>query len=131
MRAPPRVVLVGLVVALLATGLAIVAVRASGGGDGKGVASRASGSTTSSTAASTTTAPPATAPATAAPPIPSAEARVLAQIKDQVAQVRQLPWLADLDIQVATDADFVRQLNLVVQRDLHPDRLQGDGRSEE
>ena len=44
----------------------------------------------------------------------------LAQIKDQVATVRELPWLAPLDVQVAGDADFVRQLNAVVARDRAP-----------
>src|SRR5581483_1703582 len=45
----------------------------------------------------------------------------------QVAQLRGLPWLGPLDIQVAPDAQFVQQLNAVNDRDLHVDRLQGDG----
>jgi hypothetical protein len=119
---PPRVVLV-LVVALLASGLAAVAIRGPSDDSGK-VASRAA-ATTSSTSSSTTAAPTSTAPTTTAP-VPSAEAAIFAQIKDQVAQVRELPWLAPLDIQVSPDADFVRQLNAVVARDQHLDRMYGD-----
>ncbi|MCU1451073.1 MAG: hypothetical protein JWP02_3243, partial [Acidimicrobiales bacterium] len=96
---PPRVVLV-LVVALLASGLAAVAIRGPSDESGK-VASRAvtsTSSTTSSTAAATSTSA-APAPTTT---VPSAEAALFAQIKDQVAQVRELPWLAPLDIQVSS-----------------------------
>jgi hypothetical protein len=123
---PPRVVLV-LVAALLASGLATLAVRGSSDDSGK-VASRAATTSSSSTTASSTTAgaPSSSAAPATTTPVPPAEAAVLAQIKDQVAQVRELPWLGPLDIQVAGDADFVRQLNAVVTRDQHLDRMNGD-----
>ena len=125
MRVPAPRVAIALVVALLAAGLAVVAERAAGGG-AKHVASRAQATT--STSSSTTIAPGTTTsgPATTQP-VPPALAQTLAQIKDQVAQVRGLPWLAPLDVQVVNDAEFLRQFNAVTQRDLHPDRMQGDG----
>jgi len=129
MRVPaPRVALIGLVVALLATGLAVVVVRAGDGGHT--VASRApvttstSSSTTTAASTTTTTAPQAPPAAQAVPPALAAQ---FAQIQAQVSQIRGLPWLAPLDISVANDADFVRQLNFVDQRDFHIDRMQGDG----
>jgi hypothetical protein len=126
MRAPaPRVVLIALAVALLAAGLAVAVIRANEGGGGR-VAAR--GTTTSS---STTTAAPDTSTTSAATttslPIPPALAQTFNQIQAQVSQVRGLPWLAPLDISLAPNAEFVRQLNAVIQRDLHLDRLQGDG----
>src|SRR5205085_602719 len=91
------------------------------------VASRAQATT--STSPTTTIAPDTTVASgpTTTRPIPPALSQTLAQIKDQVAQVRGLPWLAPLDIQVVNDAEFLRQFNAVTQRDLHPDRMQGDG----
>jgi hypothetical protein len=122
----PRVALIGLAVALLATGLAVIVLR--DGDGGHKVASRAAPTTSVPTTTvpdtSSTTVPPA--PSTTQP-IPSALAQTFAQIQDQVAQLRGLPWLGPLDIAVAPDAEFVRQLNAVVQRDLRTDRLQGDG----
>src|SRR5437660_5221727 len=127
MRVPaPRVALVALIVALLAGGLAAVVIRAGEGGSK--VASRGTPTTSPSPTAtfapvtSTTAAP---APATTQP-VPSALAATFAQIQAQVAQVRGLQWLGPLDISVAPDAEFVRQLNAVTQRDLHPDRIRGD-----
>src|SRR2546423_667495 len=129
MRAPaPRVALVGLIVALLAAGLAAIVIRAADGGTSK-VASRpaaatSSTSSTTSIAAATSASPPGP---TTTQPVPSALAQAFAQIEAQVAQIRGLPWLGPLDIATAPDAEFVRQLNAVTVRDLHPDRLQGDG----
>jgi hypothetical protein len=128
MRAPaPRVALIALVVALLAAGLAVVALRAGDGGHK--VASRAATSTstpeTITTAPSTTTTVPPAPTTTAA--IPPALAATFAKIQAQVADLRGLPWLAPLDISVAPDAEFVKQLNAVNHRDLHVDRMQGDG----
>ena len=128
MRAPAsRMALVGLVVVLLGAGLAAVVIRAGEGGGGK--LTRASGTTSS---APTITIAPATSTTAAAGPtttaaIPPALAATFAQIQAQVAQIRGLQWTAPLDIAVAPDAEFVRQLNAVNQRDLHPDRLAGDG----
>lgn len=126
MRAPaPRVAIIGLAVALLAAGLAIVALRAGDGGHK--VASRAS--TTTSTPETITIAPSSTTapPPSTTTPIPPALQQTFDQIQAQVASLRGLPWLGPLDIAVAPDAEFVRQLNAVNQRDLHIDRLQGDG----
>jgi hypothetical protein len=121
-------VAIALVVALLAAGLATVAVRAGEGGGGRShVASRAQGTT--STSPTITIAPEPTAPSS--PPTtqsaPPALTQALAQIKDQVAQIRGLPWLAPLDVQVVSDAEFQRQFDAVTQRDLRPDRMRGDG----
>jgi len=129
MRAPAsRMALIGLTVALLAAGLAAVVVRAGDGGHK--VASRAPASTstlpTITIAPETTTTTAATPPITT-PAVPPALAAQFAQIQAQVAQIRGLPWLAPLDIAVAPDAQFVQALNAVNQRDLHPDRIQGDG----
>src|SRR5436309_498053 len=128
MRAPaPRVALVGLIVALLAAGLAAIVIRAADGGTSK-VASRpaAATSTSSTTSIAAATSASPTGPTTTQP-VPSALAQAFAQIEAQVAQIRGLPWLGPLDIATAPDAEFVRQLNAVTVRDLHPDRLQGDG----
>src|SRR5438270_11091337 len=128
MRVPAPRVAIALVVALLAARLAIVAVRPGGGGPNH-VASRAQ--VTTSTSPTTTAAPETTTSAPPGPattlPIPAALSQTLAQIKDQVAQVRGLPWLAPLDVQVVSDAEFQRQFDAVTQRDLRPDRVQGDG----
>jgi hypothetical protein len=121
-------VAIALVVALLAAGLATVAVRAGEGGGGRShVASRAQ--VTTSTSPTITIAPETTTSSgpTTTQPIPAALSQTLVQIKDQVAQVRGLPWLAPLDVQVAPDAEFLRQWDAVTQRDLRPDRVQGDG----
>jgi hypothetical protein len=127
MRMPaPRVALIALVVALLAAGLAVVALRAGDGGHK--VASRSASTTstpeTITIAPSTTTTAPAP-PTTSA--IPPALQQTFDQIQAQVAQLRGLPWLGPLDIAVAPDAEFVKQLSAVNKRDLHVDRLQGDG----
>src|SRR2546421_745056 len=126
MRVPAPRVAIALVVALLAAGLAVIIVRAGDGGHS--VASRAQ--STTSTSSTITIAPETTAP-TSPPttqPIPSAQAIQLAKIKDQVSQVRGLPWLTPLDLQVPpTDAEFVRQFDAVVARDLRVDRMNGDG----
>jgi hypothetical protein len=121
-----RVALVALIVALLGAGLAAVAVR--GGGGGKKVALRVPSSVPAPTITiapetSTTTVP---APSTTQP-VPPALAATFTQIQAQVSQLRGLPWLAPLDISTAPDAEFTRQLNAVNQRDLHVDRMQGDG----
>ena len=126
MRVPaPRVALVGLAVALLAAGLAAVVIRAGNGGHK--VASKEA----ATTSLPTITIAPATSTTAPAPPttqpVPPALAAQFAQIQGQVSQIRGLPWLAPLDISVAPDAAFVAQLNYVNHRDLHPDRLQGDG----
>jgi hypothetical protein len=125
MRVPAPRVAIALVVALLAAGLAVVVVRA---GDGGHTLTRAQGTTSTSptiTIAPATSAP--TAPSTTQA-IPTGQALELAKIKDQVSQVRGLPWLAPLDLQVPpTDAEFVRQFEAVVARDLRPDRMNGDG----
>ena len=126
MRLPaPRVALIALIVALLAGGLAAIVIRA-GGSESK-VASRAP--TTTSTLP-TTTVPGTSTTAAPAPattqPVPPALAALFAQIQDQVAQARGLPWLGPLDISVAPDAEFIRQFTAVTQRDLHPDRIRGD-----
>ncbi|MBV8162549.1 MAG: hypothetical protein JO265_16650 [Acidimicrobiia bacterium] len=130
-RVPPARVAIALAVALLAAGLAVVGVRAVGGGHR--VAARAPASTstlapsstvTSAAGSSTTSAPPGPPPTQ---PVPPALAAAFSQIQAEVSQIRGLPWLAPLDISVANDADFVRQLNFVNQRDLHPARMQGDG----
>src|SRR5947209_1910430 len=129
MRVPaPRAALIGLSVALLAAGLATVAVRAGDGGHK--VASRAPVTSTSTSPTTTITTSTTTTQASTpgpAPAVPPALAAQFAQIEGQVAQLRGLPWLAPLDISVAPDAQFVQQLNAITQRDLHPDRLQGDG----
>ncbi len=127
MRVPAPRVASGLAVALLAAGLAVVAVRAGGGG-GK-VASRAAPTTSTSTTTTTaaTTSTTAAPPATTAAPVPPALQQTFDQIKAEVSELRGLPWLAPLDIAVAPDAEFVRQLNAVNQRDMHLDRMQGDG----
>jgi hypothetical protein len=119
-------VAIALVVVLLAAGLAVVVVRAGDGGHK--VASRATSTTAPPTtiAPTTTTTTAAPAPTTTAA-VPSALAATFAQIQDQVSQLRGLPWLGPLDIAVAPDAEFVRQLNTVNQRDMHLDRMQGDG----
>ncbi|MBV9410422.1 MAG: hypothetical protein JO148_02400 [Acidimicrobiia bacterium] len=128
MRVPAPKVTIAVVVALLAAGLAVVAVRAADSGGGK---VRASATSTSSSSSSTSTA--LTTTTTAAPPpttaaaIPPALQATFAQIQAQVAQLRGLPWLAPLDIAVAPDAQFEQQLTYVNNRDLHVDRLQGDG----
>src|SRR5205807_6850939 len=128
MRVPaPRMALIGLIVALLAAGLATAVIRAGDGGHK--VASRAPVTTSTSTSTTapnttTTTAAPAPGPSPAVPPALAAQ---FAQIQAQVSQLRGLPWLAPLDISVAPDAEFVRQLNAVNQRDFHLDRMQGDG----
>src|SRR5437588_3001671 len=119
MRVPAPRVAIALVVALLAAGLAIAAVRAGEDGGGRShVASRAQ--VTTSTSPTTTIAPGTTT--SSGPPttqaIPAALSQTLAQIKDQVAQVRGLPWLAPLDVQVEPDAQFLRQWDAVTQRDL-------------
>ena len=127
MRAPaPRVALIGLAVALLAAGLATVVFRA-GSGDHR-VASRAAATSTlpTITIAPTTSTTGAPAPTTTQPVSPALAAQ-FAQIQAQVSQIRGLPWLAPLDISVASDAQFLAQLNYVNQRDLHPARLVGDG----
>ncbi|MBV8161532.1 MAG: hypothetical protein JO265_11470 [Acidimicrobiia bacterium] len=126
MRVPaPRVALTGLAVALLAAGLATAVLRAGSGGHK--VASHAA----ATTSLPTITIAPATSTTAAAPsttqPVPPALAAQFATIQAQVSQIRGLPWLAPLDISVAPDAAFVAQLNYVNQRDLHPDRLVGDG----
>lgn len=124
---PPRVIVV-LVVALIATGLGAAVVR-SNSDDSNKVAAKST-TTTSTTSTTATTAPaPGTTAATPPPttaPIPSGQARILDEIKGQVAEVRGLAWKAPLDIQVASDTEFVRQLNAVVARDLHVDRMKGD-----
>jgi hypothetical protein len=127
MRVPAPRVAIALVVALLSAGLAVAVVRAGSGGDGK---VRASATTSTSTSPTITIAPDTSTTTTPAPPttqIPPALAATFAQIQAQIAQVRGLQWTAPLDISVAPDAEFVRQLNAVNKRDLHPDRLQGDG----
>lgn len=125
----PRVIVV-LVVALLATGLGAVIVRSNSDDDSKVASKSTSTSSTSTTVdAGTTTAPAPSTSATPPPPttpIPTEQARILDQIKGQVAEVRGLAWKAPLDIQVANDTEFVRQLNAVVARDLHVDRMKGD-----
>src|SRR5438270_627757 len=128
MRVPvPRVALVALIVALLAAGLAAIAIR-SGDGGAKKLASRATSTTsTSSTTVAPTTSTTTAAPPTTTEPVPAALAATFAQIQAQVAQLRGLPWLAPLDISVAPDAQIDKQLQAVNQRDLHPDRIVGDG----
>jgi len=127
MRVPaPRVALFVVIVALL--GAAVGAVVTRQGHHSTKVALRPP----SSVPGPTITIAPETTTTTAAPttttqPVPAALAATFSQIEAQVSQLRGLPWLAPLDISVAPDAEFVRQLNLVNQRDLHLDRLQGDG----
>src|SRR5256714_8725466 len=128
MRVPaPRVALIILVVALLAAGLAVVVIRAGDGGHKVAARSPASTSVPTITIAPDTTTSTAPAAPSTTQPIPSALAQTFNQFHDQVPQLRGLPWLAPSDIPVAPDADFVRQLNAVIHRDIRLDRLQGDG----
>src|SRR3954447_2706722 len=125
MRAPaPRVALVALAVALFAAGLAVIAIRSGDGGGGKLRASA-----TTSTSPTITIAPDTSTSAapTTTRPVPPALQQTFSQIQDQVAQLRGLPWLAPLDIKALPEADFLREFNAANQRDIHPDRLQGDG----
>jgi len=122
----PRVIVI-LVVALIATGLGVAIVRSND--DSSKVASQTtSTSSSTSTAGATTTVPAPGTSAAPAPttPIPTDQARIFNQIKDQVAEIRGLAWKAPLDIQVANDAEFRRQLNIVIARDIHVDRMKGD-----
>src|SRR4051812_34751325 len=123
-------VVAALAAVVLVAALATVIVRATGD-DSKHVASQST-STTSSSSTTTSTAPPppgtpAPPPSPATTPVPPAQARIFNEIRDQVAELRGLPWKAPLDIQVANDAEFVRQLQAVIARDQHLDRMQGDG----
>ena len=125
MRVPPPRVVLALVVALVVAAAGVAVVRAAS--DHDSASRQSTATTTSSTATSTTTSTSASTstPSTTAA-LPPATAQVLAQIKDQVASLRGLPWVAPLDIQVLGNADFVKALTSIQQRDLHPDRMNGD-----
>ena len=86
--------------------------------------------TTSSSSTTSSTSPPAVTGPTTTAPVPNALARQFDQIKAQVASLRGLDWLAPLDVSVANDADFVKALKVVNDRDAHPDRMNGDGETD-
>jgi hypothetical protein len=106
---------------LAATGVAIALTRRSGSDKGQ-VASRS----TSSTASTATTA--AGSSTTAAPAaLPPAQAKVIDEIRGQVAELRGLQWKTPLDVAIVPRNDFQEQLKRVNDRDRHVDRQTGDG----
>lgn len=99
-------VLVALAVVLIVAGVGIATVR-----DARDTVKKAAARTTTTVAASgATTVPDTTPPSTLAP----AQARVVEEIKGQVAAIRGLAWKATLPVKVVTKdqlAQRVRQLN--------------------
>src|SRR5438552_775553 len=122
MRLPPlRLVAVLLGVFLVADVVAIVV------HDGSHKKVKAAARVPVTTSSSTTSTAPAAKGPTTTNPVPADLAGQFDTIRDQVASLRGLVWLAPLDVRVANNADFVRQLNAVEQRDMRPDRMNGDG----
>ena len=106
---------------LAAAGVAIALTRKDGSDTGQ-VASRSTTSTasTATTAAgSSTTSPPAA--------LPPAQAKVIDEIRGQVAELRGLQWKTPLDVAILPRNDFQQELKRVNDRDRHADRQTGDG----
>ena len=121
-RLDPRVVALFTALAVLAAaGVAIALTRHDRSGPGK-VASRS----TTSTASPATTAPGSST--TSAPAaLPPAQAKVIDEIRGQVATLRGLQWKIPLDVAIVPRAEFQQELKRVNDRDRHADRQTGDG----
>jgi len=121
-RFDPRVVALFTALAVLAAaGVAIALTRKDGSDTGQ-AASRSTTSTasTATTAAgSSTTSPPAA--------LPPAQAKVIDEIRGQVAELRGLQWKTPLDVAIVPRTDFQQELKRVNDRDRHADRQTGDG----
>lgn len=105
---------------LAAAGVAIALTRRDGS---KGqVASRSTTST-----ASTATSAPGSSTTSAPAALPPAQAKVIDEIRAQVAELRGLQWKTPLDVSVIPRDDFQQELKRVNDRDRHQDRQTGDG----
>jgi hypothetical protein len=121
-RLDPRVVALFTALAVLAaTGVAIALTRHDGSGH-RQVASRSTTST-----ASTATTGPGSSTTSAPAALPPAQAKVIDEIRAQVAELRGLQWKTPLDVAIAPRAEFQQELKRVNDRDRHVDRQTGDG----
>jgi hypothetical protein len=123
-RLDPRVVGLFTALAVLAATAVAIALTRRDGSDHARVASR---STTSTSSTATTASQPSstsTAPAAALPP---AQAKLIDEIRAQVAELRGLQWKTPLDVAIVPRNEFQQELKRVNDRDRHTDRQTGDG----
>ena len=125
-RRPWPWVLAVLVVVLVGSGIAAVAVRSSSGGADRGAAAVGAPAH-----ASTTVAPGDAASSTpttvAAPDVPPAQKKVFDDLMAQVAAVRGLQWKGPLNLKVVSPSELARLVRQTNDRDLKPDQVASEG----